>query len=262
MSRENRGAVANIGFVVGEAAVAVIDTGGSVAVGEALLAAIRGVTDLPVRYVINTHMHPDHVFGNAAFRGTGAAFVGHARLAPALAGRGAHYLGANRPLLGADLVDAVEIVLPDRLVRDRMTLDLGGRRLELVAWPTAHTDNDLTVLDVATKTLFAGDLIFMQHIPVVDGRIKGWLEVLGRLADLEVERIVPGHGPAAADPADAIGPQRRYLEELAGDVRAEIAAGATMAGAVASIAPHGRWRLVEAFHARNVTAVFAELEWE
>ena len=268
MAADNLGIVANGGFVVGEEAVAVIDPGGSVAAGEALLADLRARTALPVSHVIATHMHPDHVFGLAAFRGAGPdganpTFVGHRALARALASRAEHYVAANREGLGDALSDAVEIVLPDMAVEDRATLDLGGRTLDLRAWPTAHTDNDLTVLDEATGTLFAGDLLFAGHLPALDGSLLGWLEVHDALAAIPARRVVPGHGPASMPWPEALEPQRRYLEDLAAALRAEIAAGAGMAEAVEAVPqPADGWERVDAFHRRNATAGFAELEWE
>jgi quinoprotein relay system zinc metallohydrolase 2 len=258
---ENSGGIANIGFVVGEAAVAVIDSGGSPMEGAALREAIRGVTPLPVRYVINTHFHPDHVMGNAAF--AGADIIGHKNMPMGLLGRRETYVANYEAVFGQGTAKDA-IVVPSHLVADRETIDLGHRKLEIRAFPTAHTDSDLVVIDQGTKTLFAGDLVFLERIPAIDGSILGWLKAIAALREIPAARVVPGHGPATAPWPAALDPEQAYFELLVRDTRKLLAAGGSLQEATDTIGLSARrdWQLFDSYNARNVTAAYTELEWE
>jgi quinoprotein relay system zinc metallohydrolase 2 len=263
-SPENRGDMANASFVVGSESVAVIDTLGSAVAGRELRSAIRTVTNKPIRYVINTHMHPDHVFGNAAFKEDNPIYVGHHKLARGLASRADRYLAINRQMLGDQAFQGIEIILPTLAVDGRQALDLGGRSLVLETQRTAHTDNDLTITDTATDTLFLGDLLFSVHVPTLDGSITGWLALLDDLSRKEAARIVPGHGPKAMELPGALEPEQHYLAAIANDVRRLIKDGKTLEDAtkVAGFSERDDWKLFDQYHVRNVAAAFAELEWE
>jgi quinoprotein relay system zinc metallohydrolase 2 len=261
--RENHGEIANIGFIVGESCVAVIDSGGSPQQGVALHATIKQVTTKPICYVINTHVHPDHIYGNKAFQGPGVKFVGHHKLARAMATRGEHYLGRAAELLDIQ-VNQDNIIPPDVEVKDSITLNLGNRELVLTAHPSAHTDNDLSVYDKATDTMWLADLLFLEHIPVIDGSIKGWLSELNRLEKNSYKLVIPGHGRLVKDWPASMQPQKAYLQGLATEIRAMIKQGKTLEQAVNSVglAAKKNWQLFEQFHRKNVTIAFAEFEWE
>lgn len=259
----NRGDIANIGFIVGTCCVAVIDTGGSVETGAALRRAIRAVTPLPVCYVINTHVHPDHILGNAAFRDDRPAYIAHHKFRRAIATRAEHYLNSVSRALDTPVTTA-DMVLPTRFLAEDSTLDLGDRTLVLRIHPTAHTDNDLTVFDTRTRTLWLSDLLFIDRVPALDGSIRGWLAELERLRATAAERVVPGHGPPSAPWPDALAPLERYLGAIMKETRQVIAANGTLEEAVAQVGQDERngWILFDDYHRRNVTAAFAELEWE
>lgn len=257
------GDICNIGFIVGETGVAVIDSGGSLAVGQRLRESVRKVTALPILYVINTHVHPDHIFGNAAFRQDKPVYVGHANLANAMEMRKESYLRNNATWLGADAAGS-EIVKPTQAITGTQELDLGNRTLLLTAYPTAHTNTDLTVLDRSSATLWTGDLLFVERTPSIDGDLQGWLQVLETLRTVSALRAIPGHGPVVTDWNLALNDQQRYLNTLLTDVRTAIKQGQSMEQTMDSAAASERdlWALFDIVNRRNVNLIYPKLEWE
>ncbi len=262
-NKTNHGAIANIGFIVGKSCVAVIDTGGSPEQGYALKQAIEQATKTPICYVINTHVHPDHIYGNIAFKQPGVKFIGHKKLARAMSARGQFYNDRSEDQLGIKLT-AKHLIPPDKSVKKQMTIDLGGRKLKLTAHPTAHTDNDLTVFDVKTNTLWMSDLLFLEHLPVIDGSIKGWLKELKQLEKRNFKMVIPGHGPTVTDWPKSMQAEKDYLQLLLTEIRKMITKGHFLEEAVKTVgtSEKGKWKLFDQFHKRNVTTSFAELEWE
>jgi quinoprotein relay system zinc metallohydrolase 2 len=265
-TKANHGDIANIGFVVGARGVAVIDTGGSARLGQLLREAVIKVTDLPILYVINTHVHPDHIFGNAAFTQDRPEYIGHVKLPRQMAVRGDYYMRRLKGFLGEAQAQGTKVVPPTRTVAigKPVDLDLGGRMLTLTAWPQAHTNNDLTVLDLKTGILWAGDLVFMERIPSMDGSLLGWKKVLERLRGIKITKVIPGHGPASASWPAAQDAQSRYFDVLIEGIRPIIKEGGTINRAVATVGKSeaDKWVLFDDYNPGNVTNVFVELEWE
>lgn len=257
------GDICNISFVVGEKGVAVIDTGGSPAVGAQLRKVIRKVTHKPILYVINTHVHPDHALGNAAFKQDRPIFVGHNKLAETMAQRKEGYLRNQPEWVGKDAA-GTELIAPTLAVSATHELDLGGRTLRLTAHPVAHSPSDLTVFDTASQTLWTGDLLFIERAPSVDGDVASWLEVIAQLRDIPATRTVPGHGSVTLNGALAWNDEKRYLTTLLTDVREAIKQGLSMEDTIATAAKseESKWLLFDTTNRRNVARIFPILEWE
>ncbi|HKA09253.1 MAG TPA: MBL fold metallo-hydrolase [Candidatus Dormibacteraeota bacterium] len=185
----------NVGAVVGDDQVLVIDTRGWRAQAEELRRDLRLLSPLPWRQVVNTHAHFDHCFGNELFRG--AAIWGHERCADDLRTLGEEQranMMAGLPELADDLAQ-VEIVPPDNLVNERATLSVGGRKVELRYLGRGHTDNDLVVLVPDAGVVFAGDLVEEGAPPsYADSWPLEWPATVDRLLAIAPATVVPGHG--------------------------------------------------------------------
>jgi len=261
-TQANRDAIANIGFITGRDAVLVTDSGGCLADGLALRAAIRAHTGKPIRYVVLSHIHPDHIFGAGAFLPDNPIFIGHANLPQSMAARGAFYQTHLDNIIGPQ--KSGPLVRPTLTVATTQTIDLGDRPLTLTAHAPAHTSTDLSLFDHATGTLLPADLLFVGRIPSLDGSLTGWIAELAALSKLNCARAIPGHGPVQVDFAAAAAPLNRYLTTLRDQTRAAIVAGQGMATATTTVAQseRGKWKLFDDYNPRNVTEAYKELEWE
>ncbi len=222
--QRNGGNIVNTGFIVTGAGVLVIDSGPSRRYGEAMRAAIAGVTEQPVVKVLLTHHHPDHVLGNQAFADVPiAALAGTTEL---LREQG-DAMAENMYRLVGDWMRGTEVLLPSEMLQPGV-LEIGGRRLRLLEL-CGHTGADLAILDERSGVLFAGDILFYQRALTTPNSpgLDVWLTDLDTLEALPWKRLVPGHGPLADDAAP-FAQMRDYLGWLDGLLRDAAANGEDM----------------------------------
>ena len=188
---------ANAGIVVGNDGVLVVDTLISAKEAQRFLADIRKITDKPIKYVVNTHYHLDHAFGNSEFAKLGAMIISTDADRRNLVQYGEETLkGAGNFGLGAQDMEGTSIVLPDITFTDRMTIHLGGETVEFIYVVPSHTTGSVLTYIPRHKILFSGDVLFTDFHPfMADGNVNGWIENLDFIAEMEVAAIIPGHGP-------------------------------------------------------------------
>ena len=265
VSIEDRGNddIANIGFIIGADCVAIIDTGGSINIGKKLKSSVHKITKKPICYVINTHVHFDHILGNKIFVSENTDFVGHKNLLQAVNQNRNFFLTQFKNNLSSNAKES-DIIGPNILIEKTTQLELGGRTLTLIPFSTSHSHNDLVVIDNKTKTLWSGDLIFRERIPSLTGSLKGWLETIEKIKKLDVNVVVPGHGNIASSLDDAIKQQEDYLNLLLNKTREAINKGKFIIEAMETIDQDNQleWILHDYQHSTNINKAYTELEWE
>ncbi len=214
IATDNQGFVSNSVAIITKDGITIVDALGSPSLAEQMLSLIREVSDLPIKRVISTHYHADHIYGLQVFEDLGAEIIAPYGVDDYLNSPNAtERLEERRFSLEPWVNEDTRLVLPDRLVQVSETIDEGGVKLTVNYLGKAHSDADMTVFVEPDKVFISGDVIFEGRIPFVgDSDSKAWLETLNKMAQQQgVEALIPGHGGLALKPQKAITLTRDYL---------------------------------------------------
>ena len=262
-SPENRANNATFGLIISDDGCVLIDPGGSWKGAEALHAAIRAVTDRPVRYVVDTGGQDHRWLGNGYWRAQGAEIVASEAAVADQKERASMQLSMLDQLIGTAL-DGTEPVYASATFADRTELTIGGRTIEIRHVGPAHTPGDSFVWVPAQSVVFTGDIVYLDRLLGVapHSNSGSWMEVFEAIAALNPVHLVPGHGhPAGLDKARA--ETYDYLANLRTGIKAHLDAGGDMIGAVkVDQTAFADLKQFDALAGRNAQQVYAEMEFE
>jgi cyclase len=233
----------NAGFVIGDDGVLVVDTFQDPRPANAMLAEIRKLTPLPIRFVVNTHYHLDHVNGNDVFAAVGATVVAHRNVRAWMRSENIKML--DPPVTAEKKARVESLTLPTVVHDSHIDLYLGSRRINVRYYP-GHTGGDSVVSIPNAHVVFCGDMLWKEHVPnLIDASTKAWIESLDAMQkDYGQSTWVPGHGGVAN--AQDVLTFRKYLADLRDGVRREQAAGKSGDALVQALLPslkssYGKW---------------------
>lgn len=252
----------NAGFAIGDEGVAVIDTFQDPRPAQALLVEIRKLTPLPIRFVVNTHYHLDHVNGNDVFAAGGATIVAHRGVRAWMRTENIKML--DPPVTPEKKARVASLMLPTVVYDDRVDLYLGTRHI-VVQYYAGHTGGDSVVSIPDAGVVFCGDMLWKEHVPnLIDASTKEWVESLEAMRTAYGSAtLVPGHGDVAG--ARDIAIFQKYLEDLREGVRREQAAGKSGAGLVEALLPglkanYGTWGFFSDYAGADIEQTGEELK--
>jgi glyoxylase-like metal-dependent hydrolase (beta-lactamase superfamily II) len=260
-SAQNRGAVANQGFIVGDSGIIVIDTGGSDEYGEHMLRAIAKISDKPVVLVITTFTGQDHVLGNGAFKRNKNTIVSTRDADKSMAQHCADCLANLKKNIGEDIMANTRVNRPTLLLEQSIQVKIAGRDLEIISLGHSNAPGVLAVYDRTSSVLFAGDLFSFDRLPETrEAKIDGWLAAIEALKKLPLKQIVPGHGLVAKPVRMA--EVTAYLRALKTQAETLYRDGVSLGEVTkrAELPAYSKWALYDLLHRRNVFNLYLELE--
>ena len=216
IATDNEGFISNAGFVITGDGVVVFDSLGTPSLANKLVQKIKAITKQPIKKVVVSHYHADHIYGLQVFEELGAEIIAPYGAQKYIRSDAAKSRLEERQFsLDPWVNENTHLVLPDTTVSKSTKFTLGGLTFTINFMGKAHSDGDLTMLVEPDKVLFSGDIIFQGRIPFVGSAdSKKWLETLTKLETEGLTALVPGHGPASTSPKNTISLTRRYLAHL------------------------------------------------
>jgi glyoxylase-like metal-dependent hydrolase (beta-lactamase superfamily II) len=213
---EYEGFISNAGFVITTEGVVVFDSLGTPSLANAMLKEIRKITEKPIKLVIVSHYHADHIYGLQVFKEQGAEIWAPKGTWDYLDSETTpNLLESRRTSLYPWVNDATYLVEPDRIIEQDTNFSLGNHQFLLVYFGKVHSEGDMSLLSLNDQTLYSGDIIFEGRIPFVgDADIIAWSKTLDRVRNIEMKYLVPGHGAASDRPQETMDLTYQYLNFL------------------------------------------------
>lgn len=266
IATDNKGFISNAAAIVTDDGIAVVDALGSPSLAQRFIEALRAVSDAPIKTVIVTHYHADHIYGLQVFEDLGAKIIAPGGFQDYLSSPAAdERLEERRFSLDPWVNEDTRLVSPDVVITEHTELGLGGVTLDIRYLGPAHSDGDLAVLVRPDNVLISGDIIFEGRVPFTGSAdTRHWLAVLESLDDTGIEALIPGHGPAASEPAAAVSRTLDYLKYTREQMAAAVDEMIPFAEAYEA-ADWSRFQKLPAFdaaHRRNAYGIYLSLEQE
>lgn len=261
MDKTNNGNIVNSCYIDAGEGYVVVDTGPSYAYAESAYKAMQRIKSLPVKLVINTHIHDDHWSGNNFFTESGVRVLGSDDFKVS-----ADISEPTRmqTYISSQAYAATKPTLPTEMISSDTALTVGNQKIELkVVQHKAHTAKDMVVYLPKSKVLIAADLVFNDRLPSVrGGDINGWLSALDELDKLGAVHVIGGHGNRTDK--DAARMTREYFTQMRTEIRAAIAEGLSIDDTIKKVTmeKYKKYKLYEGTHRHNVEASYRVLEWE